>query len=437
MHILIVDPEPDRAQALRAALAGAGHQTELAPTAGAALAALARPTGPSVVLAADALPDMPVLDFLHAASAMGAEAPIVLLGPDAAAAHWLEARRLGAVDYVHDTEERPWLATLPARLLAARERVERRDRVHRMADALTSTAAAVAIADRDGRLESVNEALVQLLGRDPTREGRDALADLFLFEDAPGTQAEFTAAVRAGGEWAGELQASGRDADPVACMVTLSPIRRASGNVDGLVLTLRDVSDRVAMEEALRAANRRLADQAARDALTGLYNRGYFHEVLEREMARAQRYGDVLAVVMMDLDGFKQINDVHGHAAGDTVLTEVASLLRPHLRDGDVLARYGGDEFVALLPNTDGRAALTVAERLRAAVAERGYGPEATSRVTMSAGVATSEDVREVERSASDLLLRRADRALYEGKDAGGNRVTPWSTALDEETGAA
>ena len=163
------------------------------------------------------------------------------------------------------------------------------------------------------------------------------------------------------------------------------------------MLTLRDVSDRVAMEEALRAANRRLAEQASRDTLTGLYNRGYFHEVLEREMARALRYGDVLAVVMIDLDGFKDVNDEHGHAAGDKVLTDIARLLRPHLRDGDILARYGGDEFVALLPNTDGGAAFVVAERLRTAVADRGYGPEDASRITMSAGIATSEQVSDIE----------------------------------------
>jgi len=437
VHILIIEPQTARADVLAEALAGAGHQVECLGTGGATLAALARPALPDLILAAEALPDMPVLDLLQAVEGMGLDVPVVLLGEDAAASAWVEATRLGAVDYIQAEGPERWLETLAARLQTARDRSSGRDQAQRMADALASTAAAVIIADQAGVIQSANEACVRLLGRDVARDGRESLVDLFELEDEPRVRADFLAAVRSGGEWAGEVQTRSEGGESVASIVTLSPIRRAGGRVDGLVLTLRDVSDRVAMEEALRAANRRLAEQASRDTLTSLYNRGYFHEVLEREMARALRYGDVLAVIMIDLDGFKEINDRFGHAAGDKVLIEVARLLRPHLRDGDVLARFGGDEFVALLPNTEGAAAITVAERLRLAVRARGYGPDADAKITMSGGIATSEDVSDVERSATDVLLTRADQALYSSKRGGCDQVTAWKPAIADEPGRA
>ena len=117
--------------------------------------------------------------------------------------------------------------------------------------------------------------------------------------------------------------------------------------------------------------------------------------------------------------------------AGDTVLRDVARMLRPGLRDGDVLARYGGDEFCVLLPNTDARAGRAVAERLRAQVAEYGYGPEGDARILLSAGLATSSDVPEGEKDPTDLLLRLADRALYASKGNGGDQVVLWSPELE------
>ena len=436
MQILVVEPQPERARILAEALAAAGHQAEVVTTGGGALSALARPAPPDMAVLAARLPDMDLLEVLQAVEGMGTRVPTVVLGEDEGAARWVEAQRFGVIDVVHADGDGGWVTTLAARLQAALERGEARDQAQRMADALASTAAAVIIADEDGVIEVLNEACARLLGRDIAPEARITLADLFPLEDQPRVRADLLAAIEVGGEWAGEVQAVVDGGERVDCIVTLSPIRRAAGTTDGLVVTLRDVSDRVAMEEALRAANRRLAEQASRDTLTGLYNRGYFHEVLEREMARALRYGDVLSVIMIDLDGFKEVNDEHGHATGDKVLVEIARLLRPHLRDGDVLARFGGDEFVALLPNTEGAAAAVVAERLRASIAERGYGPQEAARITMSGGIATSEDVSDVERSATDVLLTRADAALYRSKADGGNQITAWRADFGE-TGAA
>jgi diguanylate cyclase (GGDEF)-like protein/PAS domain S-box-containing protein len=431
VHVLVVEHNPERERAIAASLRAAGCRPEVVTSGSAGLAALARPAAPDVVLLEDHLPDMPALDFLQAVQGMGCRTPVVLLGAEARAADWVEATRLGAVDYLLTDEGGAYLRTLQGRLEAVRERDERANRAARMADALASTSAAVVIADRSGGLEMVNEACAHLLGRDVDTAARGTLAEVFPLEDEPRIKADLFAALHAGREWAGEVRVRTESGEGVSCIVTLSPIRRSSGRTEGLVLTLRDVSDRVAMEDALRAANRRLAEQASRDALTGLYNRGYFHEVLEREMARALRYGDVLSVVMLDLDQFKQINDEHGHAAGDEVLCGVARVLRPALRDGDVLARYGGDEFCVLLPNAEAQAAEVVAQRLCASVAESPHGPAGAAQILLSAGIATSADVKDVEGSQTDAILRLADRALYASKAAGAGRVTIWQAGLE------
>ena len=423
MHVVIAEHNPERARALAGTLGSAGHRVEVVNGGGAALALLARPGPPDVVLVEERMTDMTAFDFLQAAVRMAASVPVVVLGPDAAGARWVEAGRFAPLDFVLTDPDGAYLTTLSARLQATARRAGAHDRITRLADALASTSAAVLIADRAGAIEHVNAAAARLLGRRTAEAVRGTLTDLFALEDDPRVKTDLAAAVHVGGEWAGEVRVATEDGVKVPCIVTLSPVRRAAGRVDGLVLTLRDVSDRVAMEEALRAANRRLAEQASRDPLTQLYNRGYFREVLVRESARAARYQDALSVLMIDLDGFKQINDELDHATGDQVLQEVGRALREGLRDGDVLARYGGDEFCVLLPSTPREGARAVAERLRTLVRTRGFGPDARLPMRITVGLATSGDVNLAEKASADALLRLADRALLSAKPLGGDRV--------------
>lgn len=156
------------------------------------------------------------------------------------------------------------------------------------------------------------------------------------------------------------------------------------------------------------------------DGLTQLHNHRFFQERLKEEFRRAQRYDDPLALVLLDLDHFKQINDQHGHQVGDEVLRDVAKALRTAVRDTDLLARYGGEEFAVLLPRTHLAGALTVAERVWRALGALRVGPGGSIRVTASLGV-SGYPSRSV--TAADQLLRTADQALYRAKTEGRNRI--------------
>ncbi|GGO81496.1 diguanylate cyclase [Marinobacterium nitratireducens] len=151
------------------------------------------------------------------------------------------------------------------------------------------------------------------------------------------------------------------------------------------------------------------------DTLTGIANRKRFEEALTNEISRARRYQHALSLVMFDLDFFKQINDSRGHSAGDRVLREMAGLVRANLRDIDIFARWGGEEFTLVLPDLELENAFRVAEKLRQLIQDATFGDGI--KITASFGV-TEFDEDEI-----DEILRRADIALYQAKQRGRNRV--------------
>jgi diguanylate cyclase (GGDEF)-like protein len=171
--------------------------------------------------------------------------------------------------------------------------------------------------------------------------------------------------------------------------------------------------------------NARHHQAATVDSLTGLFLRDYFFRRLQEEFHRSARYGGPFALLMLDLDEFKQINDRHGHLAGDRYLRALGPTLRASLRLADLACRYGGDEFCILLPETDGIGARTIAERIRVAVGDLVIDSEGTPvRTTASIGLAVHplHDGGELK-----ALLRAADQALYRAKRLGRDRVVPWA----------
>jgi len=181
----------------------------------------------------------------------------------------------------------------------------------------------------------------------------------------------------------------------------------------------------VCLESALN--QERVKRAGLTDALTGVHNRRYFEHRQLIEISLAIRYRQPLACMFLDIDHFKRINDGHGHGAGDAVLREVGQLIQGQLRMGDTIARWGGEEFVVLLPRTSGTQAAEIAERIRAAIAQRGLPlPEGGALpVTTSIGVALlrlDPAIREP-RAIAEGLIKSADQALYAAKEGGRNRV--------------
>jgi two-component system, cell cycle response regulator len=173
----------------------------------------------------------------------------------------------------------------------------------------------------------------------------------------------------------------------------------------------------------LEEANRNLKILASKDALTGLYNRQFLNEWLEKEWLRAKRYEYSLSVVMADVDDFKRVNDNYGHHAGDVVLKKIAETLAKKLRKNEVLARYGGEEFIFVLPQTDLQEACIAAERFKSAVRKLkiSIGKDKYLAISISCGVYTAHPGKQDENM--DILIQRADHALYEAKEAGKDQV--------------
>jgi len=175
------------------------------------------------------------------------------------------------------------------------------------------------------------------------------------------------------------------------------------------------------LQDELRRAYERLLEVSHTDHLTGLYNRRYLMEVLESEFSRARRSGGSLSLLIIDIDHFKWINDTYGHQEGDLVLAEAASVFRDQLRGYDTAVRYGGDEFVAVLPDTTMSDAMAVAERMRKAIMKSRF-PGKLSHVRLSFSIGIAVHPAQGIETVTDFI-RMADNALYRAKEKGRNRI--------------
>jgi diguanylate cyclase (GGDEF)-like protein/PAS domain S-box-containing protein len=337
---------------------------------------------------------------------------------------WRWIRRTVCV--IRDALGRPEYASLDVvDITEVRESAELQRRAEAQLRALLDASSEIiTVLDPDGRWRWSSGAVGRILGydaeRDPEPEGgvfslvhRDdlALARHSFAELASGSSGDdddpLTVRVRAAdGDWRWfEIRGRNLVDDP---------------DVNGIVLLSRDVTE-------LRSAQAQLSHQATHDPLTKLPNRVLFQELGEQALARADRDGTLIAVLFLDLDRFKRVNDTHGHPVGDELLVEVAHRLRQCVRRGDVVARFGGDEFVILCEHPAGQPEmLDLANRLIAAVsAPAELGPVKTE-IGVSVGVAIGAGGR----ITVDTLLRDADAALYEAKEQGRGRAVLFGTPL-------
>ncbi|RMF17863.1 MAG: sensor domain-containing diguanylate cyclase [Gammaproteobacteria bacterium] len=203
--------------------------------------------------------------------------------------------------------------------------------------------------------------------------------------------------------------------------ITISPLLSAAGDVDFICVLVYDVTDIASHRKQLMNANARLAQLSRTDRLTGLFNRGYWEEMLAREFLRFKRSQSPSTLVMFDIDHFKKVNDTYGHQAGDEVIRQVSAALTETTRATDICGRYGGEEFGVILPDTTGEKGLIFAERLRqrveGLVVEHGGQ---TICFTISLGLAEASP----DFPGHADWIEAADQALYHSKENGRNRST-------------
>ena len=259
----------------------------------------------------------------------------------------------------------------------------------------------------EGRFLRINPAMARLLGSDSPEQLMDrSIASLYV---DPADRVKFSDALLERGELLRhEMEMRTLNDRTIWVADTAYLHRDADGRqvFDGV---LEDITRR-------RELELELAHQAAHDQLTGLYNRRRAEMLLDQEIHRAERYHNSLSVLMFDLDHFKRVNDNHGHAQGDAVLARIAREILAQVRDTDAVARWGGEEFMVLLPGTDAEGARKLAEKLRKAVAAIQLAQ--VGQVTISIGTACY-----LPGEGEDSLLHRLDEALYAAKGAGRNRL--------------
>lgn len=298
---------------------------------------------------------------------------------------------------------------------------EARDAEERFRSAFEESPIGVALASLDGRFVQVNRSLAEMVGYSvEDLEGRDFAA--IGHPDDIGRDEQALAELVSGGLQSHNsetrfVHASGH---PVSVALSLNLIRNSDGEPSHLLAQMQDVTDRKRYEQKLQ----HMADH---DPLTGLLNRRSFERELTAHVARSGRYGAEGALLMLDIDNFKYVNDTLGHNAGDAIIVRVAQALRTALRESDVVARLGGDEFAVLLPKADIPAARVVVDSLLDAV--RGQSDSASKLgprgLSASVGVAIVTDTDGL--TGEDLLVN-ADLAMYDAKEAGRDRMAVYSS---------
>jgi diguanylate cyclase (GGDEF)-like protein/PAS domain S-box-containing protein len=321
------------------------------------------------------------------------------------------------------TPEHIGLIEQVARLASiAIERKQAEERLHLAASVFTHAREGIMITSEDGRIIDVNEAFSRITGY--SRE--EALGHNPRFLKSGRQERSFYVAMwqelQDKGHWQGELWNRRKNGEHYAEMKTISAVRDEQGVVRQYLSLFSDIT-------AFKEHELQLQFNAHHDALTGLPNRTLLADRLKQAMSQTKRRGLRLAVLYLDLDGFKAVNDRHGHETGDQLLMALATRIRHALREGDTLARIGGDEFVAVMQDLcDIEQALPVVNRVLAAAAQPVAIGKLTLQVSASLGLTAYPQSEEVD---ADQLLRQADQAMYQAKLAGKNRCHVFDAEQD------
>jgi two-component system, cell cycle response regulator len=224
-----------------------------------------------------------------------------------------------------------------------------------------------------------------------------------------------------------EIELQHKDGHKISALVSAAYRQNENGEIIGVQGTMRDISA-IKQAEAERLRAKEFEEISITDPLTKIYNRRFLYEAAEKEIERAKRSSSSLSVILFDIDHFKNVNDTYGHLTGDQVLINLVILCQQYIRSMDIFTRFGGEEFVILMPDTNGKSAGETAERLRKIVDGKSMTRSGTTAVsvTISLGITNWYPENPIEINA---LLDQADQALYKAKEAGRNQVMVWNDA--------
>lgn len=357
------------------------------------------------------------LDKLRLLRAQGVHAPIVMLTGQGDEELVVELMRAGATDYLAKARLSP---DSLQRVLRNALRVGELERQARSAEERLRLAATVfdnllegvLVTDPDARVLSVNPAFssitgyaaAEIVGGNPNLLRSD-------FHDAAFFR-EMWRQLAESGQWRGEIWNKRKSGDVFVAWQTITAVRNDMGKLTHYVSVLFDITERHRQEEVVR-------HQAHHDILTGLPNRQLFHDRLTQALLHARRQGEMLGVMFLDLDHFKEVNDSFGHEVGDKLLCEVANRVKASIREGDTVARLGGDEFVLLLPRVrrlDNLAQL--AQKVLASLSMP-VRIDTTHELKLTTSIGIS--VYPADGDTPDMLIGRADEAMYQAKQSGRN----------------
>jgi diguanylate cyclase (GGDEF)-like protein/PAS domain S-box-containing protein len=316
------------------------------------------------------------------------------------------------------------------------ERKQAEEKLAYQANLLANVSDAIIASDAEYRLTVWNSAAEMLYGWKAEevlgRNGLEVIQTQWSEEDAESMRQTIAQT----GRWRGEATQVRRDGTRIPVEISSLTLRDARGHVAGYISVNRDITLRKQSEDELHRAreslmtmNLELETALARekqlaytDALTGINNRRHLYELAEHEFEISSRYRQPLSVIMFDLDHFKEVNDIFGHAVGDHMLQRVTQIAHSELRSADVIGRYGGEEFVIVLPMTKAQQAYSLAERIRTGVAALCVPTEkGDACVTLSIGIV--EIYHPPQTDSAEDMIRRADEAMYAAKQAGRNRT--------------
>ncbi len=419
-RILIVDDAPENVMVLGQVLEVV-YDVQFA-TSGQEALNLAFQRAPDLVLLDVMMPGMNGMDVLRHLRdhELTRDIPVIMISADASEQTQLEGLDMGADDYL----TKPVVTTvLQARVRNLLQRKQAETQLRLAAHVFRYSGEAIMVTDRDNLIVEVNPAFTRLTGYalDEVRGKNPKM--LSSGHATPDVYRAMWAALRQDGFWQGEMWDRKKDGSVFPKLLTITVVRTRHGDIEYHIASFTSISEQKAAEE-------RIQHLAHHDTLTGLPNRLLLKGTLEHDLAQARRDGRNLALMFIDLDRFKSINDSLGHPIGDDLLVEVARRLNLCVRESDMVARLGGDEFVVMLSNASADAAAHVAriilQRLGQPYDIQGH----TLRTTGSIGISLCPD----DCDTYEAIMKNADLALYEAKSQGRNNYQFFKAALNQAT---